>query len=69
MVAISRTKSHLDSLKNEYPSIDIVELDIGDWDKTRKVVDNLGHFDALVNNAALAICEPFLECSPDAFDK
>lgn len=69
VVAISRTKSHLDTLKNEYPSIDILELDVGDWEKTRKVIDSLGHFDALVNNAAVAKCEPFLECSPDAFDK
>ncbi|CAH0719380.1 unnamed protein product, partial [Brenthis ino] len=68
VVAISRTKSHLDTLKNEYPSIDILELDVGDWEKTRRFIDSLGHFDALVNNAAVAKCEPFLECSPDAFD-
>ncbi|CAK1596081.1 unnamed protein product [Parnassius mnemosyne] len=68
VVAVSRTMSHLQSLQNEYPSIDIVELDVADWNKTREVIDSLGHFDALVNNAAVAVCEPFFECTPEAFD-
>ena len=69
IVALSRTRSHLESLQSEYPSIDIVDVDIADWEKTRKVVESLGHFDALVNNAAVAICEPFLDCSSSDFDK
>ncbi|XP_050346481.1 L-xylulose reductase-like [Nymphalis io] len=69
VVAISRTRSHLECLQNEYPSIDIVDLDISDWEKTREVIDNLGNFDALVNNAGAAILEPFLECTPDVFDR
>ncbi|CAH2236805.1 jg8564 [Pararge aegeria aegeria] len=69
IVALSRTRSHLESLQSEYPSIDIVDVDITDWDKTRQVVDSLGHFDALVNNAAVAVCEPFLTCTAADFDK
>lgn len=69
VVAVSRTQSHLDSLHAQYPSIDVVALDVGDYDKTRQVIDDLGHFDALVNNAAIANCQPFLECSPDVFDR
>lgn len=69
IVALSRTRSHLETLQIEYPSIDIVDVDIADWDKTRQVVESLGHFDALVNNAAVAICDPFLDCSPADFDK
>ncbi|XP_013169019.1 PREDICTED: L-xylulose reductase-like [Papilio xuthus] len=68
VVAVSRTRSHLETLQNEYPSIDIVELDVGDWDKTREVIESLGHFDALVNNAGIGLCQPFLECTPEAFD-
>lgn len=68
MVAVSRTKSHLLTLQNEYPSIDIVELDVGDWNKTREVIESLGHFDALVNNAAVGLTQPFFECTPEAFD-
>ncbi|XP_022115542.2 L-xylulose reductase [Pieris rapae] len=68
VVALSRTRSHLESLQNEYPSITIVDVDVADWEKTRNVVESLGHFDALVNNAAVAVCQPFLDCTPDAFD-
>ncbi|CAH0579231.1 unnamed protein product [Chrysodeixis includens] len=69
IVALSRTRSHLETLQSEYPSIDIVDVDVADWDKTREVVESLGHFDALVNNAAIAICEPFLKCTASEFDK
>lgn len=69
IVALSKTRAHLESLQIEYPSIDIVDVDVEDWDKTRSVTESLGHFDALVNNAAIAVCEPFLECSPNDFDK
>ncbi|XP_038212272.1 L-xylulose reductase-like isoform X2 [Zerene cesonia] len=69
IVALSRTRSHLEALQSEYPSIDIVDVDIADWEKTRSIVESLGPFDALVNNAAIAICEPFLNCTPSDFDK
>ncbi|XP_026495881.1 D-erythrulose reductase-like [Vanessa tameamea] len=69
IVALSRTRSHLESLQSEYPSIDIVDVDIADWDTTREVIESLGHFDALVNNAAVAICEPFLTCSSADYNK
>lgn len=69
IVALSRTRSHLEQLQSEYPSIDIIDVDIADWDKTRRVVESLGHFDALVNNAAVAICDPFLTCTAADFDK
>ncbi|CAG5031495.1 unnamed protein product [Parnassius apollo] len=68
VVAVSKKKSQLESLQNEYPLIDIVELDVADWSKTREIIDSLGHFDALVNNAAIAVCQPFLECTPESFD-
>ncbi|CAH2106443.1 unnamed protein product [Euphydryas editha] len=69
IVALSRTRTHLESLQSEYPSIEIVDVDVADWDKTREVIESLGHFDALVNNAAIAICEPFLTCSAADFNK
>lgn len=69
IVALSRTRSHLESLQIEYPSIDIVDVDISDWNKTREIIESLGHFDALVNNAGVAVCEPFLSSSPANFDK
>ncbi|XP_063361690.1 L-xylulose reductase-like [Cydia amplana] len=68
VVAISRTKSYLDSLQKEYPSIRTVALDLADWEQTRKVLETLGHFDCLVNNAALGLTEDFLTTTPENFD-
>lgn len=65
---MSRTKSHLESLQKEYPTIDIVELDVANWDNTREVIDSLGTFDALVNNAAMGTSQPFLECTREVLD-
>ncbi|KAM3964544.1 D-erythrulose reductase-like [Aphomia sociella] len=69
VVALSRTRSHLETLQRECPSIDIVDVDVADWDKTRKVVESLGLFDGLVNNAAFGLSEPFLETTQSSFDK
>lgn len=69
VVAVSRSKSYLDSLKQEYPSIQIVVLDLSDWEQTRKVIGGLGHFDSLVNNAAMGLTEDFLTTTPENFDK
>ncbi|VVD05646.1 D-erythrulose reductase-like [Leptidea sinapis] len=69
IVALSRTRSHLEALQSEYPSIDIVDVDVSDWEKTRTAIESLGTFDALVNNAAIAICEPFLTSSSSNFDR
>ncbi|CAG9094794.1 hypothetical protein JYU34_012646 [Plutella xylostella] len=68
VVAVSRTKSHLDSLHHEYPAIQIVSVDLGNWDAARKAIDQLGHFDALVNNAAVGLTEDFLTTTPENFD-
>ncbi|GBP62868.1 hypothetical protein EVAR_44724_1, partial [Eumeta japonica] len=69
VVAVSTTLSYLETLQKEYPSIRIEALDLSDWDNTRKVIDSLGHFDCLVNNAALGLNEDFLMATPENFDK
>lgn len=67
--ALSRTESDLASLKAECPSINTVVCDLMDRDATDKAVSSVGPVDFLVNNAAIAICEPFLEITPEAFSK
>lgn len=69
VVTLSNQPENLAKLKKEYPSIEVVSVDLRDWDKTRQVVDSLGAFDGLVNNAGIAIIEPFLECKPSSFDE
>jgi len=67
--ALSRTQSDLDSLKEEAPSINILCVDLGDRQTTKAAVENIGPIDLLVNNAAVAALEPFLEVTPELFEK
>ncbi|CAB3224148.1 unnamed protein product [Arctia plantaginis] len=69
VVIISNQPDNLKTIKIEYPSIETACVDLRDWDKTRDVINSLGVFDGLVNNAGIAIIEPFLECSPDSLDE
>lgn len=69
VVAVSNNLENLQKLKEKYPSIAIVAVDLSDWENTRVVIDSLGVFHGLVNCAGIAINESFLECTPDTFDK
>ncbi|XP_026753973.2 D-erythrulose reductase-like [Galleria mellonella] len=69
VVALSNQKESLQKLHKEYPSIEVVCVDLRDWAKTKAAVDALGIFDGLVNNAGIAKTEPFLECTPEYFDE
>jgi len=61
VVALSRTQSDLDSLKAEYPQVEIVLCDLADLQESNKIIAGLGDFDLLVNNAAIAKCGSFLD--------
>ncbi|MBN3300583.1 DCXR reductase, partial [Amia calva] len=69
VVAVTRTQDDLDSLVKECPAIQPVCVDLSDWDATAKALKSIGPVDLLVNNAACAILQPFLEVTPEAFDK
>lgn len=69
VVAISRTKEDLDSLKKQTPNIETHTLDLADWDATRKLLTGLGPVDLLVNNAGTSIVKPFLEFTKEELDK
>ena len=69
VVALSKTKENLDSLKVEVPSIETVCADVSNWDETKAAVESVLPIDLLVNNAAIAECIPFLEVPPDSFDR
>ncbi|XP_033748771.1 L-xylulose reductase-like [Pecten maximus] len=66
--ALSRTQADLDSLKSEVPSMNIVQADLQDWDGSRKIVEQLGPIDLLVNNAAVGRGSPFLEVKKEELD-
>ena len=68
VIALSRTQADLDSLKAEHPTMRVVHCDLANWDEARSTISNLGAIDLLVNNAAVAVCEPCLIAKPDDFD-
>ncbi|GLG99580.1 Dehydrogenase/reductase SDR family protein 7-like [Gryllus bimaculatus] len=68
VVALSQTQSRLDSLAKEL-NVKTVCVDVGDWEATRRAVESIGPIDCLVNNAAVALLDSFLNVSPDDFDR
>lgn len=68
VTAVTRTKVDLDSLVEECPSIKPVCVDLSDWEATEQALKDVGPVDLLVNNAACAKLQPFLEVTPDQFD-
>ncbi|KAM8785211.1 L-xylulose reductase [Rhynchonycteris naso] len=68
VVAVSRTQSDLDSLVGECPGVKPVCVDLGDWEATERALAGVGPVDLLVNNAAVALVQPFLEVTKEACD-
>ncbi|KAG9350311.1 hypothetical protein JZ751_026665 [Albula glossodonta] len=68
VTAVTRTQADLDSLLKECPSIRPLCVDLSDWEATEAAFKDLGPMDLLVNNAACAPLQPFLEITPDQFD-
>lgn len=69
VVAVSRTQADLDSLVRECPGVEPVCVDLGDWEATERALGGVGPVDLLVNNAAVAILQPFLSITKEAYDK
>ncbi|NXF89056.1 DER reductase, partial [Eubucco bourcierii] len=69
VTALSRTAADLESLARECPEIKVLCLDLADWDATEKAVSAAGPFELLVNNAGVAMLQPFLEVTRDALQR
>ncbi|XP_070401438.1 L-xylulose reductase isoform X1 [Nothobranchius furzeri] len=69
VTAVTRTQADLDTLVQECPSITPVCVDLADWEATEVALQNIGPVSLLVNNAAYASLQPFLEVTPDQFDQ
>jgi L-xylulose reductase len=67
VVAVSRTQSDLDDLQQEIDCETIV-ADLGKAAEARQMAEQAGEVDLLVNNAAIAILEPFLETKVESWD-
>ncbi|KAL2078440.1 hypothetical protein ACEWY4_026125 [Coilia grayii] len=68
VTAVTRTQADLDSLVRECPSVTPVCVDLADWDATEAALKDVGPVDLLVNNAACAMLQPFLEVTAEQFD-
>ncbi|XP_030061043.1 L-xylulose reductase [Microcaecilia unicolor] len=68
VVGLSRTKSDLDSLARECPGIEVICVDLADWNATETALQAVGVVDLLVNNAGVAVLQPFLEITKEAVD-
>jgi len=66
--ALGKTQANLDALVAEHPSIRPVCVDLADWSATRKAVEALPPIDLLVNNAAVAKLDEFLDVTPEDID-
>ncbi|RWS20127.1 L-xylulose reductase-like protein [Leptotrombidium deliense] len=69
VIAVSKTKETLDSLKSELPQIETYVIDISDWNATKKLIEQIGPVDLLVINAAYAESTPIGNITEDCFDK
>ncbi|KAF5277229.1 hypothetical protein FQR65_LT03935 [Abscondita terminalis] len=69
VIAIGRSENELDSLKEEYPSIHTIKVDLKDWNATKDALKDINNVDLLVNNAATAILEPILNISENSIDE
>ncbi|XP_006869553.1 PREDICTED: carbonyl reductase [NADPH] 2-like [Chrysochloris asiatica] len=69
VVAVTRTNSDLVSLAKECPGIEPMCVDLGDWEATERALGDVGPVDLLVNNAAVALVQPFLEITKEVFDR
>ncbi|XP_077300509.1 L-xylulose reductase [Arctopsyche grandis] len=70
VIAVSKTEANLKSLKDQV-SVETVCVDLGQWDAARNAIQKAiknKPIHGLVNNAAIAQLEPFLDAKPESFD-
>lgn len=67
--AVSRTEADLVKLKKDLgESVTAITLDVSNWDLVEEKLSRINDVTGLVNNAAIAICSPFLNATEKEFD-
>lgn len=69
VTGVSKTQEFLASLKSECPEIEIIAVDLEDWDATRNALETLEPFDYLINNAAILTPGLFMDITPTKFNQ
>ncbi|XP_067637312.1 L-xylulose reductase-like [Eurosta solidaginis] len=68
VIAVSKSVAKLEELKNSCPAIDIIPINLQNWQETRETLSKLPPIDGLINNAGVAIIKPFAELTEQDFD-
>ncbi|WP_293913093.1 SDR family NAD(P)-dependent oxidoreductase, partial [Deinococcus sp.] len=68
IVAVSRSAADLESLHAE-TGCTVISADLEHDSEAVRAATEAGFIDLLVNNAGIAVLEPFLEATPAAFDR
>lgn len=69
VVAVSKTESNLESLQSEV-QVDTVCVNLANWNATKQALEPYAEkIDLLVNNAAIAECQPFGEITEQSIDQ
>ncbi|KAJ8316542.1 LOW QUALITY PROTEIN: hypothetical protein KUTeg_005914 [Tegillarca granosa] len=66
---LGKSQENLEKLKTEHSSINTIQIDVSDWDRTKTAVEQIGVVDLLVNNAGMLHQEIFVNVEIDKFDK
>ena len=71
MYAVTRAQADLDKLVAECPGVHPIQLDVSNWDETKRVLtQNIPqNVDVLINNAAVLGQEPLLTVSDAEIDR
>jgi len=67
--ALSKTKERLEELKEEYPQVETLCVDLTDWKETRRIVQSLDPVHMLINNAAINIPGETMKINPEDFNR
>lgn len=67
--ALSRTKSTLETLQAEKPTIETICVDVADWQATRQALSQLDPVDMLVNSAGTLFFHSLLDVSEEDVNK
>ena len=66
---ISGTVTNVMYYVPQVPSIEVYNVDLADWEKSRAMVESIGPIDLLVNNAAVCSWTPFFDVTKEELDK
>ncbi|XP_017920915.1 PREDICTED: L-xylulose reductase [Capra hircus] len=66
--AWNRARHSRGATRDECPGVETVCVDLADWEATEQALGGVGPVDLLVNNAAVAFLQPFLEVTKEAYD-